>query len=287
MIAYLHPVTGLLPERDFQQKLFKMPRIVAGMSYWGAIGLVVRREPLFKTFADWMRAHISLSNPKNLKEFAEELADRLNAACDQKPLPKDASMGVHVAGYQEWSDGKPRPTFYHVHNGHLHTEWSHPDTPQVIAVDPTGRCILGGQTPSDADEVNRRPLLDERIVGRTEMEPRGLFEAHLDFPKESRTLADNEAALSRGYVTANGEYFRYSVSAQRSELSELRNEDLPPVDVPQDSNQSTGALLQTIHAQAKSLIGEIAFEKPPPTFGGRLWKLGINASGYVGCDERL
>lgn len=288
MISYPNPITGDLGERrDYQQKLFKIPRIVAGASYWGSIGQVIRYTT-FKTFAEWFRAYISVSNPQNLKQFAEDLADKLNSECKQKPLPQNASMGIHVAGYQQWNDGISRPTFYHVHNGHLHTEWTNPEAPNLMGRDPTGRCILNDEGSAGAEEIARRRLIDGRILGRARVEPRGLFVAHLDFPNEQTTVPENEAVLTRGYVTANGDYFRFSVRAQREEIAELRIADLPEIEaLPPDANRSTGSLLQVVHAQAKGLIGEMTFEKPSATFGGRLWTLGINANGYTGCDERL
>lgn len=286
MIAYQNKLTDELDaRRSYQQKLFKIPRIVAGASYWGTIGLIIR-DSTFRTFADWFRAHISVSNPQNLRHFAEDLAAKLNSECGQKPLPQKASMGVHVAGYQEWSDGTLRPTLYHVHNGHLHTEWTNPDEPNLLAKDPTGRCILGDEAAADVEEIKRRQLMNKRIIGQTKMEPRGLFEAHLDFPKE-RTIPENVETLAHGYVTANGDYFRFSVSAQREEFAELRTEDLPETAVPIDVNCSTGSLLQVIHTQAKNLIRGVPYDVTSTTVGGRLWTLGINSGGYVGCDDRL
>ncbi|MFA5263341.1 MAG: hypothetical protein WC378_05905 [Opitutaceae bacterium] len=287
MIAYPNLITGDLgTHRDYQQKLFKISRIVAGASYWGSIGHVIR-DTTFKTFAEWFRAYISVSNPRNLKQFAEDLADNLNSECKQQPLPQNASMGVHVAGYQQWNDGILRPTLYHVHNGPLHTEWTNPEVPNLMGRDPTGRCILGDVASAGADETTRRRLLDGRILGRVKIGPRGLLEAHLDFPREQQTIAENEAVLTRGYVTTNGDYFRFSVRAQRDEISKLRIEDLPEIEEPPDANRSTDSLLQVIHTQAKTLIDKMRFEKPPATFGGRLWTLGINANGYTGCDKRL
>lgn len=105
------------------QKLLKVPSIRGGISYWGTIGAITRNLPLRGKddlrFDHWLKNLIDKGNYTDLSAFADYLADELNAACSGKTLKNDEKAGIHVAGYYKWSDGIRRPTFFHVHNGHL------------------------------------------------------------------------------------------------------------------------------------------------------------------------
>ena len=121
-ISYGFDTQGRPIERQQKhwEKLVRVPAIKAAVSYWGVIGRVHRQFNLWlKRVIDdgWQRG-----NYNDLETFADYLADVMNKACGGKPLSKDEYVGIHVAGYSNWSDGEKRPVFYHVHNGHLHIE---------------------------------------------------------------------------------------------------------------------------------------------------------------------
>ena len=94
-------------------KVIKVPKLKAGVAYWGTVGLISGSTP----FDKFLQRIVEGAHYTTLEEFAEAIACALNKACKEKPL-KDEAVGVHVAGYSRWSDGELRPTFYHVHNGH-------------------------------------------------------------------------------------------------------------------------------------------------------------------------
>jgi hypothetical protein len=101
------------------QKLLRVPRIKAAVSYWGTIGAVTNER-----FDLWLNRIISQGVYSDLSSFADYLARALNSACQDKPLYEDCPVGMHVAGFAPWPDGSRRPTLYHVHNGHLgYHEW--------------------------------------------------------------------------------------------------------------------------------------------------------------------
>ena len=75
--------------------------------------------------------------------------------------------------------------FFHVHNGHGH-----------IAIK------------YDVASFNGQPVL-AGISSKWEGEPRRLFQAHLDYPSDQHSLADNIEQLKTGYITRNGDYFPY------------------------------------------------------------------------------
>jgi hypothetical protein len=270
----------------YQQKLFKIPQLVAGASYWGSIGLVV------PDFVNWFRGRIALSQAKTLKEFADDLAFALNYECQHRALPKDRSMGIHLAGYSEWDDRTPRPTFFHIHNGDLHTEWSNdPKKGSIIAVDPTGESMPRVSL-TDHNAALREALIEESRAGHLiyptiKMEPRKLFEAHRDFPRANKSTADNVAELKQGYATKNGNHFRFSLKQQSDGL--LHFPDIEGrFSYPGDPVHDVGGALHRIIDQFKNVMEDVRWTTETATYGGKLWKLGITEPGiYTACDSRL
>jgi hypothetical protein len=110
-------VKGKIVTKDQKhwKKLLRVPRIKAGISYWGDIGLITKIP-----FDEWLEGKIKKGSYTDLPSFADYLAAEMNRAVGDKPLGNNHQVGVHVAGFQTWADGVSRPTFYHIHNGHSH-----------------------------------------------------------------------------------------------------------------------------------------------------------------------
>jgi hypothetical protein len=159
-ISYFLP-NGSIKHIDHKgwRKVLWIPRIRAGVSYWGFVGKVTSQR-----FDEWLEDRIRSQNYQDLLGFATFLADELNAKCSHHPLGHDQCVGVHVAGYHPWADGARRPTFYHVHNGHGHISY-------------------GGGIPVPALTLQGRPA--KRLLPTNPSwvwAPRKLFDVHHDFP---------------------------------------------------------------------------------------------------------
>ena len=161
------------------KKILRVPKITAGLGYWGLIGAVTP-----KRFDRWLTEIIEKEEYNDLPSFASLLAERMNKQCNGKPLPNGKEVGVHVAGFSEWPDGKIRPAMYHVHNGHA--------------------------TMRINERLDRNGNLIE-VETLWETDPRKLFEAHLDLPDPDDSLEDNLAKLNDGSIWRNGDYFLYAI----------------------------------------------------------------------------
>ena len=280
MISYVDPATfqmQLKPPTD-QKKLFKVCQPVAGVSYWGAIALVQGFGP------EWLEKLISDSTAGTLKEFAESLAYALNLECHGKII--DQPMGVHVAGFDQWSDGKRRPTFFHVHNGHLRAKLISGDA-KVIAQAGTGS-TQPNIIPTTHDACLRRSIVARWKNGiqiDPEVEPRKQFEAHQDFPKTEEALSRNLSNLATGHITKNGDYYRFILQQEYEALQSARG--IPP---PFQNPDETGYTLEIALARLCYAADEVLKEKQrhgePQWFGGTYTRLGICASGFSINDER-
>lgn len=172
---------GSFEQREVEwTKLFQVPSIRAGVSYWGCIGKVTARR-----FDEWLKERLDKTDKySDVHTLADYLVAELNAACHHRPLGLNQCVGLHVAGFAEWTDGQQRAYFYHVHNGHGHTEVENHRNPATGVI--------------------------TRVSYRWVAESRKLFERHQDFPKPTSTLQDNLATLAGGYFTQNGDYFIYT-----------------------------------------------------------------------------
>jgi hypothetical protein len=172
-------IKGKIVTKDQKQwkKLLGVPRVKGGISYWGDIGLITKLP-----FDEWLERRIKRGTYTDLPSFADYLAVEMNREVGNKPLRNDHQVGVHVAGFQTWSDGVSRPTFYHIHNGHSHVVFEK-------TVDAVG----------DGQNV---PLSPRWVV-----EPRELFTRHDDFSPQS----GNRDALIPGYLTTNGDYATFHI----------------------------------------------------------------------------
>jgi hypothetical protein len=156
------------------QKLLKVPRIKAAISYWGSVGLIAP-HPI--RFDEWLQDKIENGDYADLRSLADYLADEMNNAAKGKPLRDEQGAGIHVAGFQQWTDGVKRPTFYHIHNVHGHVVFK-----QEFAT------------------VNGQTLLIKTTENAANS-PRELFTKHDDFAPEHENHATLLTHLGKGYIT--------------------------------------------------------------------------------------
>jgi len=162
------------------QKLLRIPKINAGISYWGMIGAVTRQQ-----FDNWLQDKIASDQYNDLYSFANYLVSELNKACKNVPLKDRHDVGIHLAGYSAWSDKVIRPTFLHIHNGH-------------------GRILMNPKYDHNKILISINPVWDS--------DSRKLFEIHNDFPNPDISLIGNLNTLNNtGWITRNGDFFLYAV----------------------------------------------------------------------------
>jgi hypothetical protein len=241
---------GRIVETDRIQwnKLLKVPKIRAAISYWGMIGAVSQQQ-----FDVWLQNVIDSGNYANLDSFADHLVERLNTACHNKPLKNGYDVGIHVAGFHKWPDGKARPFFYHVHNGH-------------------GRIKLNEKRDSRGRTTYINPTWDS--------DPRGLFEKHQDFPKATATLQKNLVDLDNVYIIRNGDFFLYAVfqDAIRKALHFINLS--PKIRLP--SNPANLASRKGfLHVVLESMIRLYRCSNQSRVVGGTVRSLGITANRYI------
>jgi hypothetical protein len=230
------------------QKILRVPKINAAISYWGAIGSVTRIQ-----FDNWLQRIIDTENYDDLELFAESVANALNLACLNCPLPSGNDMGIHVAGYSEWSDGVRRPVFYHVHNGN-------------------GRFIIR--------EIKDGKGHITSVIPEWQSEPRGLFEVHQDFPFIDKPIDENIAILHNGYITRNGAFFIYAVLwAQMQHALQYINL-IQNVSLPRDMNDLSSRK-GFLHTMLEMIIRLYRCSNQSRVIGGTVTSLGIGPNGYV------
>lgn len=97
-------------EPDAARKLHKVESLNAGVSCWGTGS--IGGTPTDQWLEEFIAENSGLSG---LNSFAEELASSLRSALGRAP-GDTARLGFHVAGFEQY-EGKPVPSFYHVHDG--------------------------------------------------------------------------------------------------------------------------------------------------------------------------
>ena len=229
-------------------KLLPVPTISAGISYWGMIGAVTPTR-----FDNWLRRVIGSGSYSDLPSFADCLANALNHACHGKPLAEDQDVGIHVAGYSEWSDGVKRPVFFHVHNGNagMLVHYERDEEGRVVAVCP--------EWVSD---------------------PRKLFEKHQDFPTRAISLEENLAFLQRGYLTRNGEYFLYAIISDHLSQAFKYINLIPEVSIPRDPSR-LGSRKGFLHTMLDIMVRVYRCSNQWRSVGGTVTSLAIGPGGRL------
>jgi hypothetical protein len=226
------------------RKLLRVPSIMAGISYWGSIGLITTVP-----FDEWLERRIKKENYTDLRSFAEYLAKEMNEATGGKPAKQP--LGIHVAGSQQWQDGSLRPSFYHVHNGHGHIERQHEIRDQ------NGYWVIA--------KTQLTPVWS----------PRELFKAHLDFAPDNSDSTALLGQLHEGYLTANGDYAPFSIMNQfvRGSLTLLNT--VPGFSVPRPHD--LGSRVAFLRAFMQFAIGIYESSSMPSIIGGKVLSLGIKS----------
>jgi hypothetical protein len=257
-ISMRNPQTGQTEahEKDWL-KLLKAQRIMAAVAYWGNIGAVSGQQD----FDEWLELRLRSNAYNDLPSLAGFLADELNKATKNKPLPYDQCVGIHVAGYHKWEDGVARPTFYHVHNGHGHI------APNYTLGLAQGQIVVTGMNP-------------EWVA-----EPRRLFQAHLDYPSPASPLAQNIAGLDGGYITRNGDYFPYLLISDG--MNFIRQTlGLAGISLPRD-DKKLGPRLGYLSLVMRTVISIYSCSSLTEIIGGHVTALGITPDGrYEGITTR-
>lgn len=241
---------GRIVEVDQQgwRKLLRVPRINAAVSYWGTIGAVTQVQ-----FDNWLQNVIDTENYDDLDTFAERLANALNTACHNHPLPNGNDMGIHVAGYSQWSDGVRRPVFYHVHNGHGTFRISEMKDEK-------------GQITS--------------VMPEWQSDPRKLFEVHHDFPFPTKSIDENISILHNGYITRNGAFFIYAVLWHHMQYALNYINLVPNVSLPRDMT-SLSSRKGFLHTILEMIIQLYRCSNQSQIIGGTVTSLGIGVNGYI------
>jgi hypothetical protein len=241
---------GKLRTQDQQswEKLLRVPRIKAGISYWGSIGLISKNE----RFDDWLKRRIEDRSYTDLRSFADYLAEEMNQAVNNKPLANKHEVGIHVAGFERGQDGVSRPSFYHIHNGHSSVR------PEVETI------TVGGQT----------VISKTRLVW--EVPPRELFTRHNDFSPESQSTGQLQGDVS--YLTTNGDYATFHIIFEHLKpLLQMLN-TLPDFSIPRRPNE-LGPKLGLLKTLVEITINLYKCSSAPKIIGGKVSTLGIRPDG--------
>jgi hypothetical protein len=125
-VTFTNPNTGYsFAKPNAAEKLQVIPYLNAGVSCWG-VG-EIDGEATDEWLAGFIRAN---SNLPSLASFASTLATALQNHLGPSSA-KQSRVGFHLAGFEEYN-GKPAPSFYHIHDGPSTTLQE-----RGIAVDPS------------------------------------------------------------------------------------------------------------------------------------------------------
>jgi hypothetical protein len=232
-------------------KLFYVPKIQAGLSYWGAIGALTS-ERFDKWIAKIIRAE---SEYATAAEFSQVIADRANAAALGKPLNNNDGVGFHLAAHVETHPGKIRPALWHIHNGH--GQYSYTVTPE-------GACDWGDIT---------------SVSYKWDAKQRTLFEPHRDSPNPDWSLERYDEILRDGYITRNGQFFMFVVLFDRLHDAFRFLNLTPDIRIP-GRPMSIGARKGMISFYMKTIIGAYKLSNLYPSVGGKTQILYIKPNGY-------
>lgn len=110
-VTFTNPRTGYsFAKPNAAEKLQVIPYLSAGISCWG-LGQIAGKAT-DEWLADFIRVNSSLPS---LASFANTLAATLQSHLGPSPT-KQSRLGFHLAGFEPYN-GKPVPSFYHIHDG--------------------------------------------------------------------------------------------------------------------------------------------------------------------------
>jgi hypothetical protein len=252
-ITELNPKTRQIQNVNTQgwSKIIRVPRIHAAISYWGMIGAITQIQ-----FDKWLRENVVQSEDyTDIFTFATHLAQKLNTACQNKPLKHGYNTGLHVAGFGKWSDGQRRPIFLHIHNAHLSIS-------AIPQVNENGELIA--------------------IYPAVVSDPIKLFEVHHDFPNMTKSIEENLVLLSQNYITRNGDFFPYLVIWENLQDAFNVLNLLNGFSIPANPN-NLGSRKDYLQMAMETVIRvyQCSNHKQRPTIGGNAISLGITESNYL------
>jgi hypothetical protein len=231
------------------KKLLRVPKINAGISYWGMIGAVTNQQ-----FDVWLQDKITNGNYDDLNSFADYLVVELNMACKNVPLKNGYDVGIHVAGYSKWTDNVVRPTFFHIHNGH-------------------GRIKMNEKRDASGNLLSINPIWDS--------DPRKLFEKHFDFPDVNRPIQDSINILNNGgWITRNGDFFLYVVFQKFIDDAVNFIHLSPNIRIPKNPT-SIASRKGFLHIILESIIRLYRCSNQSKIVGGTVTSLAIGPKGYI------
>ena len=284
-ISIMNTRTGEITEVDQIQwrKLIKVPRIGAAVSYWGNIGEVHPGR-----FDEWLERLVETMPFGNLPEFASNLSGALNTACHNRPLPARSPVGLHVAGIHEWEDGTRRPQFFHVHNGHLHTEATvvTNSSTQTSAFPTQSFQFPSGEAFPSSSRSFLQTLQNDNVSLRfqTVSQRRELFQVHRDFPRSNLTLDQNLEALEAGVLTRNGAYGPYLIIAGALDMIRRSLNTIDGISIPRDP-ESIGSRVGFLALVLDTVINTYRCSTLERIIGGKKTLIGIRFDGSYFDDE--
>lgn len=227
------------------------PDLRAGVSYWGVIGKVTKQD-----FPEWLKLRLSQTEEfHDLRSLAEYLARELNAACGNKPLSEGCDVGLHVAGFSPWLDGKLRATVFHVHNRHSQ---------------------LGTRTL--LYDVRNQPARRQRVL---KAGPMGLFEARQNFPELTLSVPENVSRLEAGeFLLRNGDYGPYAVVSTRLYEAFAELNGIDGCRIPRDP-KNIASRMGFHRMMIETMIRIYASSNLPKLIGKPVQSLGIDPGKYV------
>jgi hypothetical protein len=235
------------------RKLLPVPRIKAGISYWGEIGRITSIR-----FDEWLEWRINNGPYKDLRSFADYLAGEMNHAVGDKPLFENQQAGIHVAGFQPWADGgMPKPTFYHIHNGH-------------------SRVVYQLKTAT----INGQTVILETVPTWNMMDSRELFTAHDDF--SPKTQKPDALSGGKSHLTRNGDYAGFAIIFDHLMPLVTHLNTIPGFSIPGKLNELEPRL-RFLKSLIEITINIYKCSSVPRHIGGKVLALGIRPDGsYLG-----
>jgi hypothetical protein len=269
------------------EKIIRVRRINAAVSYWGRIGLIAPGR-----FDHWLKDWIEHAVYSDLPSFAAALADHLNATCQGRTIREPA--GIHVAGITCWARG-PTPTFYHIHNGHTHIELISRNSASQNTVlvqtgsnTPTLAVFTAGTTihvptgispmPNMPDFLRAAQFGNNQMEYRVNNDPRTLFRPYRDFPDDRLSPDENYNLLKKGFLTRNGDYAPFAIIAGTMDMARIGLNSLPGVSYPRNPN-TIGARIVYLRLLMETVIKIYSNSTMGRGIGGPIRCLGIRNSG--------
>jgi hypothetical protein len=281
-ILYMENGNITTKNRATWKKLLRVPRITAGVSYWGTIGLITSER-----FDDWLDWRIGTGVYDDIFSFAHYLATELNKAAGGELIKKQACAGIHVAGIQIWKDGVKRPVFLHIHNGHLATTatvtasapQSKGSSGPAYWTFPTGSALSSGTPQILSAAADPTVRVSYEIVP----EPRKEFMVHHDFSAESMSSDVAEGLLKTGYIFHNGDYLPYKLVSIASNIVSTAMRNLGSG--VSESRIRIGPRVGVLHRQMEEAIDHYKANGWLPIIDRPVTVLGIRSDGLYFDDD--